>query len=112
MLGLLDSRWAVVLNTYFILTFPLAAMSAAWFLRIVGLRRVTAAAFAVLYAFAPYHFLRGEVHLFLSAYYVVPYAGILLHRAVSGDTLWARRRTRWLPLRWCRLRKSLRSPRW
>lgn len=91
LLGVLDQRWAVVLNAYFLLTFPLVAMAAAWYFRVVGIRRLMAGTLAVLYAFAPYHFLRGEAHLYLTAYYVVPLAGVLLHRVATGESLWARR---------------------
>jgi hypothetical protein len=91
LLGIFQHRWAVVLNAYFLLTFPLAAMTGAWYFRVVGVRRLMAGVLGVLYAFAPYHFLRGETHLFLSAYYVVPLAGVILQRAILGEILWPRR---------------------
>ncbi len=90
-MGLVEQRWAVVLNGYFLLTFPLAAMTAAWYFRVVGIGRLMAGMLAVLYAFAPYHFLRGEAHLYLAAYYVVPLAGVVMHRVATGEGIWARR---------------------
>jgi hypothetical protein len=38
---------------------------------------------ALLYTFLPYHFARGAPHLFLSAYWVVPLAALLILRVVS-----------------------------
>jgi phosphoglycerol transferase len=39
---------------------------------------------AVLYALTPYHFMRGEVHLFLAAYYVVPIGAYLALSVLDG----------------------------
>ena len=51
------------------------------------------AAFSVgiLYALAPYHFIRNESHLFLSASYPVPLAAGLVYLVLSGRPLWATR---------------------
>jgi hypothetical protein len=89
--GAVSSSYAVVLNAYFLLTFPLIAMAAAWFFRVMGIGRVLSGALALLYAFAPYHFYRGEDHLFLAAYFPVPLAAVLIYRALSGESLWSLR---------------------
>ena len=39
---------------------------------------------AVLYTLTPYHFMRGEVHLFLAAYYVVPIGAYLALSVLDG----------------------------
>ncbi len=90
-MGLFTSSFAVVLNLYFLLTFPLIALAAAWWFRTLGMSRVLALVLAQLYAFAPYHFWRGEAHLFLAGYYAVPLAAVLLHRVLAGERLWSRR---------------------
>ena len=90
-LGVFSSNYPIVLNAYYLLTFPLAAVAGAWFFRVVGVGRALTVALAVLYAFAPYHFSRGEAHLYLAAYYPVPLALVLVYRAVSGEALWSRR---------------------
>jgi phosphoglycerol transferase len=70
-------------NALWLLGFPAIAACAFAALRLLGLPRAESAAAAVLYAFLPYHLGRGEKHLFLSMYYLVPLAAALavrLHR--------------------------------
>lgn len=87
-LGLFTSDWATVLNLYFLLGFPLAALTAVYFLRRIGAGRAMAAVGATLFALAPYHFVRGESHLWLASYYVVPLALLVVVRAFQGENLW------------------------
>ncbi len=61
-----------VFNLYYLLTYPLTTLTAMFVLRRFRLSIPASAAMAVLYAFQPYHYARGEVHYFLSAYFVVP----------------------------------------
>ena len=63
-----------LLNNYYLLTFPLAALSALFVFRRFGAARAPAIVGSVLFAFLPYHFLRGEEHLFLASYFLVPLA--------------------------------------
>lgn len=63
---------AAVINLCFALTFPLVAIAALAALRALNISWSTATVIAVLFALAPYHFARGEHHLALSSYYVVP----------------------------------------
>lgn len=70
-------------NVLWLLGFPLIAIGAFAGLRLLGLPRAESAAAAVLYCFLPYHLVRGQKHLFLSMYYLVPLAAALavrLHR--------------------------------
>lgn len=62
----------VAFNLYYLLTYPLTALAAMYAFRRLGLTLPAAAVGAVLYAFLPYHYLRGENHYFLSAYWLVP----------------------------------------
>jgi hypothetical protein len=84
------SDWAVALNLYFLLGFLLIALAAVWFLRRVGVSRPLTVALATLYAIAPYHFIRGESHLWLGSYYAVPLAMGLLVMLLRGDRIWGR----------------------
>jgi phosphoglycerol transferase len=68
---------ALVINSFFLLTFPLVAFTAIPVFRHFGLSYPTALAGGLLFAFTPFHLLRGEGHLFLSSYYPVP-LGVLL----------------------------------
>jgi phosphoglycerol transferase len=90
-LGLVLPDWGAVMNVHFLLGFPLAAIAAVWFFRRVGVSTILGAAMAVLYSIAPYHFLRGEGHLFLAWYWVVPLALGLIWSVLRGQPLWGAR---------------------
>jgi phosphoglycerol transferase len=90
---------ALTVNLYYLLTYPLAAGLAFFVLRRLRVSAVPAGVAALLFAFLPYHLVRGTGHLFLSAYYLVPLIvlvtiwlyreeGFLVNRPVSG---WAPR---------------------
>lgn len=86
----------LTMNVYYLLTF-VAVSLAAWFvLRRLGASRLVAAVVAILYSFLPYHFARGEAHLLLSGYFMVPIAdaahtaGVLRRPAVHGASRLAR----------------------
>jgi phosphoglycerol transferase len=102
-LSLVTPGWAQAMNLYFIIGFPLAAVSAAWLLRRLSISRPVALVLGVLYAIAPYHFIRGESHLWLASYYVIPLALALVYDAIRGEPLWGLRTKgpRWL--RWASL---------
>ena len=102
----------LTLNVYYLLTF-VAVSLAAWFvLRRLGVSRLVAAIVAILYSFIPYHFARGEAHLLLSGYFMVPIATLLILQVLSDDppftarrespeprwrlALWSRRAVPWL----------------
>jgi hypothetical protein len=72
LLGLVVSDWVLVFNGYHLLTYPLTALTAMYAFRWLGLTLPMAAAGGILYAFLPYHYMRGEAHYFLAAYWVVP----------------------------------------
>jgi hypothetical protein len=80
--------WPAAMNIYYLIGFPLAALAAVWFLRVVGVSRVLAILLSVVYAIAPYHFIRGEAHLYLASYYPVPLALVLLVWVLRGEPLW------------------------
>jgi hypothetical protein len=83
-IGLFSSDAAVVVNVFFLLTFPLVGLAAYLVLRRLTLSVPVAIVCSILYTVLPYHFWRGELHLLLSAYYVVP-PGAFLVLAVLGD---------------------------
>ncbi|WP_382307493.1 hypothetical protein [Herbiconiux sp. UC225_62] len=83
--------FGALMNIYFVLGFPLAAITAVWFLRLVGVSRTLSVALGVVFSIAPYHFIKGEGHLFLAAYFVVPLALGVLYLVATGQPLWSRR---------------------
>lgn len=82
--GLFTNSAAVALNVFFLLGFPLAALTAYLVLRAWRLSQPASAAAAVLFALAPYHFLQGELHVFISAYYAVPLGAYLIVETWRG----------------------------
>lgn len=71
-ISLFTGDYAVVMNLFFLATFPLAALSSLFVFRRFAISAPVAVVGGILFAFIPYHLLRGEVHLFLSAIYIVP----------------------------------------
>jgi hypothetical protein len=86
---LLSSDWVLVTNLFFLLGFPVAAVSAYLSQRWLGVTRRPAFAASLVYAFLPYHFYRGTEHLLLASYAIVPVAVLLAARAASGMMPWA-----------------------
>ena len=88
--GLFTDDPVVVLNVFYVLTYPLTALTAYCVLRRVPLSREVSLVMALLFAWLPYHFLRGEVHVFLAAYYAVPLGAYLVLAVLRGDALLGR----------------------
>lgn len=94
--GLFTDQWGVVYNACYLVTFPLTAMAATWFLRVVGARWASSFFLGLMYAFTPYHFFHGQPHLALSMLFVVPLFAALLFKIVDERPIWCRRPgTRW-----------------
>lgn len=72
LLGLAAPNFGVAFNLYFLLGFPLAAMTCLFALRRFQVSYPSACAAGVLFSLTHYHFFRGEEHLFLASYYIVP----------------------------------------
>ena len=104
--GFLLRDAVLTVNVYYLLTF-VAVSLAAWFvLRRLGVSRLVAAVVAILYSFLPYHFARGEAHLLLSGYFMVPIATLLILQVLSDDPPFTARRDspepRWRVVLWSR----------
>jgi hypothetical protein len=84
LLGEVTSDWALTLNLYFLLGFPLMSMAALAVFRHFRLPFGPALAAGVLFSFFPRRLLNGESHLFLDVAYQVPLA-ILVVLWVCGD---------------------------
>lgn len=95
--------WVLVVNVFFIFGFFAAATSAYLCQRWLRVGRTPALVTATLFAFAPYHFVRGTSHLVLASYFVVPIAVLLAVRAstwevrASGPSDALNRARRWSP---------------
>ena len=85
-LGFFSDNWAAVLNVLYIGTFPLAAASAWWVLRHLGVSPWIASALGILYSLLPYHNARAEYHLFLSGYWTIPLGIWIAVMVLEGNT--------------------------
>ena len=89
--ALCSSHYGLILNLFFLFSFPAATLSALFVFRRFGVSASCALLGSLLYAFLPYHFLRGEMHLFLSMYYLIPPMVMVLLWAGSGEPFSRRR---------------------
>jgi phosphoglycerol transferase len=85
-LAVVTGNWAVVVNTYYLLGYIAVALACGWAMRRLGLSRPSALAASVLYSLLPYHFLRGEDHLLLGEYYLVPLLCVLAIELAAAKT--------------------------
>ena len=86
-LGLFTHDPALLNNLFFLLTFPLASLAAFYACRQMGFLPGPSLLCALLYAFAQYHFVRSEGHLYLSAYFMAPLATLVAWWIAEGRLL-------------------------
>ncbi|MDQ2921683.1 MAG: hypothetical protein M3R52_08775 [Acidobacteriota bacterium] len=84
--SLFTSDYALILNFYFLLTFPLTTISALYVFRHFKISYLIAVLGSLLYTFLPYHFLRNQHHL-VAVYYIVPLMVMVLLWVFSGRLL-------------------------
>lgn len=70
--------WGLAMNLYFLAGFGVLAAITFLVLRHLRFGPVVAGIAALIYAFMPYHFSHGEMHLWRSTYYSAPLAALLL----------------------------------
>lgn len=75
----------LIFNLYYLATYPLTVVTTMLVLRHFHLSLMAAGVGGLLYAFQPYHYLRGEHHYFLSAYFVVPLSAMLALNLCRGQ---------------------------
>ncbi len=90
-IGIPFSNPAAVENLFFLLCFPLIALSAYVGLRILRISIGASIVCAVLFTLLPYHFYDGEGHLFQGSYFTVPLGCCLVIAVLSGKALFGRR---------------------
>jgi hypothetical protein len=89
-IGIPLSNPAAVENIFFLLCFPLIAVSAYAGLRVLGISIGPSIVCAVLFTLLPYHFYDGEGHLLQGAYFTVPLGCFLVIAVLSGKALFGR----------------------
>ncbi|GGI46236.1 hypothetical protein GCM10008018_16110 [Paenibacillus marchantiophytorum] len=72
------SNYALALNLYYLLTYPLVACTSFYSFRQFKISLPFAITASIIFAFLPYHYLRGESHLFLASYYMIPLIVVMI----------------------------------
>jgi len=86
LIALFTSDWAKVINLFYVLTFPLAAVAALYVFRQFKVVSPVALTGSLLFAFAPYHYLRLH-HLVYTNYFFIPLVTLVLLWIMSGKRL-------------------------
>lgn len=68
----------VAINLFYLLLFPLTSVVSYLVMRNMGIHYLFSALGSMVFSFLPYRFLRSTMHLFLSAYTMIPVAVLLL----------------------------------
>lgn len=84
LLSLFTSNYALIVNLFYLLSFPLTTLSALYVFRRFGVSSVPAVFGSLLFTFLPFHFARGQNHLFLSSYYLIPLMVMVILWCLSG----------------------------
>ncbi len=71
-LSMLSSDYGTVMNSFFLLTFPLVTVTSLMVFRHFKVSAGPALVSSLLFTFIPYHFLRGKLHLVLCNYFMIP----------------------------------------
>lgn len=71
LISLFNGDYVIVMNIYYLLTFPLCMITSLIVMRHFKLNYYLSISFSLLYTFMPYHIIRTG-HLFLLGYYMVP----------------------------------------
>jgi hypothetical protein len=82
--GLFTFDSSLILNLYYISTYPLTAITTLYVLRQFNITFYPALLGSLLYTFIPYHLYRSEIHLFYATYYVIPLLVLVIIWACSG----------------------------
>lgn len=88
LLSLVLRKYPHILTGFYLLGFPLTAISALYVFRKFGVSTLVAVFASLLYTFLPYHFIRGQHHLFLSAYYFLPLAIMIVLWVCRDEIGW------------------------
>lgn len=86
-LRLFTHNWGLMLNLYYLLTYPLTVFTALYALRRLGVSTGMAIAGALLYSIFPFHLLRREAHLFIGTLYTQPLACLVVIWVAMGNPL-------------------------
>ncbi len=85
LISTVTDSYGLIINGFYLLGFILTIGTSLVSLRMLGLARPFAVTGALLFAFLPYHFLRGQGHIFFSSYYLIPLAVLVMIWVMRND---------------------------
>jgi len=86
-LSLFIKEAGLLVNILYIFSFIAIAISATISLRLLNIGSITSVIGGVLYSLLPYHFTRGTGHLFLSTYFIIPFACVIILWLMNGEII-------------------------
>lgn len=89
----LTHNWILGYNLFYLSSYILIGITSFYALKQLELETVIALPSAVLYAFAPYHQMRGIGHLYLGMYFMVPLIVLYMYRLMKKEQLFRKGRT-------------------
>lgn len=78
-------NWVLSYNLFYLSAYFLTALTSFYALKKLNIHEIIALPLAILYAFAPYHQMRGTGHLYLGMYFMVPLAVLYVYRLMKGE---------------------------
>lgn len=86
-LSLFCRSYGTLINLFYLIGFPLTTLASLFVFRQLRLSWGPSVVGSMLFSFLPYHFLRGEGHLFLSFYFSIPLIVLILLWIAEGRDL-------------------------
>jgi len=95
-ISLITGNYALTLNLFYLLTFPLTTVASLYVFRKLNFSYSAALVGSLLYAFLPYHFFRSY-QLHMASYYLLPLMILVVLWVLAGDSIMFRPRAigRW-----------------
>lgn len=83
----LTGNWILAYNLFYLSAYFLIGITAFYALKKLNINEVIALPCAVIYAFAPYHQMRGTGHIYLGMYFMVPLMVLYMYRLMKMERL-------------------------
>ena len=84
-LSLFSGNYALVLNLFYLLGYPLTTLTSLFVFRRFQVSFPAAILGSLLFTFIPYHLMRGEGHLFLTCYFHIPLMVMVVLWCFQGE---------------------------
>lgn len=89
-------NWILAYNLFYLSGYFLCGITAYYVLKKLDISAVVSVPLAVLYAFAPYHLLRGTGHVYLGMYFMVPIMCLYLYRLWKNEMIFVKGEKGWI----------------